>query len=203
VLTALFARGVRGGPYEGRGQVVDVALAEACLAMLESVIPDYDATGLVRQPSGTRLDGLAPSNLCHCADDRWLIITANQDTVFPAAVQRDGPRRPRHRPPVRHAHRAGPQPGRDRRDRRRLGRAARRGHLTKVLEDAGVVVGPVNTVADVVANPQFQAEQPLPRRRSEQAPRPQLTSPQDTARTHALCRWPRDRAAHLHPTTAG
>jgi formyl-CoA transferase len=76
-LAALHRRGVTG-----RGQVVDVALTESCLAIQESTIPDYDAGGVVRGPSGTRLEGIAPSNIYRSADDSWVVIAANQDTVF-------------------------------------------------------------------------------------------------------------------------
>lgn len=67
---------------EGSGQVIDVSLVESCFAMLESVVPEYAATGAIRQPSGTGLTGLAPSNLFQSADGKWVIIAANQDTVF-------------------------------------------------------------------------------------------------------------------------
>ncbi|WP_201359556.1 CoA transferase, partial [Mycobacterium paraintracellulare] len=65
-----------------RGQVVDVALTESCLAVQESTIPDYDVGGVVRGPSGTRLEGIAPSNIYRSADGSWVVIAANQDTVF-------------------------------------------------------------------------------------------------------------------------
>jgi formyl-CoA transferase len=78
VLLALLAR-ERG---TAAGQVVDVALTESCLAVSESSIPDYDRGGVARQPSGTRLTGVAPSNLYCTADGRWLVIAANQDSVF-------------------------------------------------------------------------------------------------------------------------
>jgi formyl-CoA transferase len=155
VLTALYALDHADGA--GRGQVVDVALADACLAMLESVIPDYSATGLVRQPSGTRLEKLAPSNLYLCADARWLIIAANQDTVFArlcAAMDRpDLTTDPRFADHVARG---------DHQDEIDAIVAAwsvqyEADALTKILEEAGVVVGPVNTVSDVVENPQFRA----------------------------------------------
>ena len=62
--------------------MVDAALTEACLAIQESTIPDYDAGGVVRGPSGTRLEGIAPSNIYRTADASWVVIAANQDTVF-------------------------------------------------------------------------------------------------------------------------
>ena len=76
-LAALYRRTVTG-----EGQVVDAALTEACLAVQESTIPDYDAGGVVRGPSGTRLEGIAPSNIYRSADGSWVVIAANQDTVF-------------------------------------------------------------------------------------------------------------------------
>ncbi|MFC4950475.1 CaiB/BaiF CoA transferase family protein [Pseudonocardia sp. GCM10023141] len=157
VLTALLARERPGG----RGQVVDVSLAESCLAMLESTIPDFSATGLVRGPGGTRLEGLAPSNLYRCADDRWLIIAANQDTVFArlcAAMDRDDlvtdPRFATHTARGRNQ---------DAIDAIVAEWAARHdtAMLTAILESAGVVVGPVNTVAEVVDDPQFRARDML------------------------------------------
>lgn len=161
VLTALYARDSPGGTHPGRGQVVDVSLAESCLALLESAIPDYSATGLVRGPGGTRLDGLAPSNLYRCADDRWLVIAANQDTVFRrlcTAMGRDDlPDDPRF---ATHVAR-----GRHQDEIDAIVAEWAAGHdadaLTEVLESAGVVVGPVNTVADVVEDPQFRARDML------------------------------------------
>ena len=76
-LAALYRRTVTG-----EGQVVDAALTESCLAVQESTIPDYDVGGVVRGPSGTRLEGIAPSNIYPTADGSWVVIAANQDTVF-------------------------------------------------------------------------------------------------------------------------
>ena len=76
-LAALYRRTVTG-----EGQIVDAALTESCLAIQESTIPDYDVGGVVRGPSGTRLEGIAPSNIYRTADGSWVVIAANQDTVF-------------------------------------------------------------------------------------------------------------------------
>ncbi|MGC7268647.1 CoA transferase, partial [Mycobacteroides abscessus subsp. abscessus] len=76
-LAALYRRSVTG-----EGQVVDTALTESCLAIQESTIPDYDVGGVVRGPSGTRLEGIAPSNIYQSANGSWVVIAANQDTVF-------------------------------------------------------------------------------------------------------------------------
>ncbi len=66
----------------GRGQVVDSTLYEATLAMMESLVTEYAATGYVRERSGSKLPGIAPSNVYPCADGQMVLIAANQDTVF-------------------------------------------------------------------------------------------------------------------------
>ena len=78
VLAALYHREAHGGA----GQVVDVSLVEACFAMTESVVTEYAALGAVRGASGTNLAGIAPSNLFRSRDDKWVVIAANQDTLF-------------------------------------------------------------------------------------------------------------------------
>jgi formyl-CoA transferase len=158
VMMALLAR-ERGTTVSG--QVVDVALTESCLALLESSIPDYDQGGIVREPSGTRLTGIAPSNLYQSADGRWMVIAANQDTVFARLCAAMG--RPELARDERfHSHRAR---GRNQDEIDAIVAEWARQHdadkLTKILEDAGVVVGPVNTVAEVVQDPQFQARDML------------------------------------------
>ena len=65
----------------GEGQVVDSALYEAVLQVMESLVPDYSEFGYVRERSGSVLPGIAPSNVYTCKDGDFL-IGANQDTVF-------------------------------------------------------------------------------------------------------------------------
>jgi formyl-CoA transferase len=79
ILLALVWRATGGN---GRGQVVDVALTEACFAMLESAVPEFDRLGVSRGPSGTGLAGIVPSNIFRSRDDRWVVIAANVDNVF-------------------------------------------------------------------------------------------------------------------------
>ena len=119
---ALAALYRRTSPARGRWSTRP--LTEACLAVQESTIPDYDVGGVVRGPSGTRLEGIAPSNIYRTADGSWVVIAANQDTVFRRLCARDGATRARHRRPVRRPRRARPQPGRAGQDHRRPGRAA-------------------------------------------------------------------------------
>ena len=65
----------------GEGQVVDSALYESVLQVMESLVPDYSEFGYVRERSGSVLPGIAPSNVYTCKDGDFL-IGANQDTVF-------------------------------------------------------------------------------------------------------------------------
>lgn len=75
-LAALHAR-----ERTGKGQVVDSALYEAVLQVMESVVPEYQVSGHVRERSGSVLPGIAPSNVYACKDGDYL-IGANQDAVF-------------------------------------------------------------------------------------------------------------------------
>ncbi len=75
-LAALHAR-----ETTGRGQVVDSALYEAVLQVMESLIPEYDAMGIIRQRSGSVLPGIAPSNVYPCADGEYM-IGGNGDAIF-------------------------------------------------------------------------------------------------------------------------
>jgi formyl-CoA transferase len=77
VLTALYHRKVNGG----QGQVIDVALTEAVLNVMESLIPEYSAFGAVREPAGSALPGIAPSNAYRCTDG-VVLIAGNGDSIF-------------------------------------------------------------------------------------------------------------------------
>jgi formyl-CoA transferase len=66
----------------GRGQVVDSAIYEAVLAMMESLIPEFTVAGYARERTGPILPNVAPSNVYPCKDDESVLIAANQDTVF-------------------------------------------------------------------------------------------------------------------------
>eukprot|EP00854_Cymbomonas_tetramitiformis_P028852 gene28852-35832_t len=97
VLIALLSGGGRRGSETlatgpPRGQVVDVAIFESVFNMLESVIPEYDRLGVIRQPSGSTITGVVPSNTYLCADKRWVVIGGNGDSIFKrlmTAVGRD------------------------------------------------------------------------------------------------------------------
>lgn len=66
----------------GRGQIVDSSIYESVLGLMESLIPDWTLGGVQRERTGAILPKIAPSNVYPTKDGQWLIIAANQDTVF-------------------------------------------------------------------------------------------------------------------------
>ncbi len=79
VMLALYQRDARGGK---EGQLIDLALYEAMFNLSESLLPEYDAFGSVRQPAGGALPGITPSNAYLCADGSSLLIAGNGDSIF-------------------------------------------------------------------------------------------------------------------------
>ncbi len=82
VLMALYHRKVNGG----QGQVIDVALNEAVFNVMESLVPEYSAFGAIREPAGSALPGIAPSNAYRCADG-VVLIAGNGDSIFKRLMQ--------------------------------------------------------------------------------------------------------------------
>ena len=66
----------------GRGQVIDVALYEAVFNCMESLLPEYSAFGAVREAAGSALPGIAPSNAYLCADGGYALVAGNGDSIF-------------------------------------------------------------------------------------------------------------------------
>ncbi|MET0995834.1 MAG: CoA transferase, partial [Mycobacterium sp.] len=149
-LAALYRRTVTG-----EGQIVDAALTESCLAVQESTIPDYDVGGVVRGPSGTRLEGIAPSNIYPTADGSWVVIAANQDTVFRRLCAAMG--QPELATDDRFVNHVARGRNQDEIDKIIAAWAAQRqpGDIIATLGAAGVISGPINTVAEVVNDPQL------------------------------------------------
>lgn len=77
VLLALYHRKVNGG----QGQVVDVALYESVFNCMESLLPEFSVFGAVREPSGSALPGIAPSNAYACSDGT-VLVAGNGDSIF-------------------------------------------------------------------------------------------------------------------------
>lgn len=66
----------------GLGQEIDVALYESVFAMMESLLPEFDASGQVREPSGSALPGITPSNAYRCQGGDYVLIAGNGDSIF-------------------------------------------------------------------------------------------------------------------------
>ena len=80
VIGAMFALEARR--KTGKGQVVDVALYEAVFSVMESMLPEFDAFGAVRERTGSILPGIAPTSAYRCSDDTFVLIAGNGDSIF-------------------------------------------------------------------------------------------------------------------------
>ncbi|TXI94758.1 MAG: CoA transferase [Aquabacterium sp.] len=160
VLLALQARQAsisRDAP-KGLGQVVDVALYESVFNCMESLLPEYSAFGAVRQPAGSALPGIAPSNAYPCVDG-MVVIGGNGDSIFKRlmiAIGRDDlatdPQLTRNPGRVARVAEIDAAIG--------LWTQARRvEQVLAVLNAASVPVGRIYTAADIAADPHFQARE--------------------------------------------
>ncbi|MDY3330499.1 MAG: CoA transferase [Pelistega sp.] len=86
VIGVLLALRERDKP-DGKGQVIDVALYESVFNMMESLIPEYDFFNEIRQPAGSSLPGITPSNAYLCADNKYALIAGNGDSIFKRLMQ--------------------------------------------------------------------------------------------------------------------
>jgi len=150
---ALRHREVNGG----KGQVVDVALYEAVFAMMESMVPEFDFFGFIRERTGNIMPGITPSNTHQTRDGKFVAIGANGDAIFARCMRAIG------RPDLASDAELASNAGRDlRRDELygAIDRWAADNDSSAVLEAlnaAGVPVSQVYSVADMFADPQFLA----------------------------------------------
>lgn len=153
IVMALYAR-EKGN---ASGQVVDVALYEAMFNLMEGVVPEFSGAGVVREPSGTTVTGIVPTNTYRCGDGRYVVIGGNGDSIFKRLMAAVGRK--------------------DLADDARLatnaGRVEHELEIDKVLacwclenssvqvldilEEHRVPAGPIYNVADMMADPHFQA----------------------------------------------
>jgi crotonobetainyl-CoA:carnitine CoA-transferase CaiB-like acyl-CoA transferase len=157
VLLALYARDVRGES----GQVIDASITDACFAMTESSVLEFEKTGFVREPTGPRLPRIAPSNVYRSKDGKWVVIAANHDTLWRRLATLMGR----------------PELGEDPRYADHNARGAREdeldvlisawavqytaAELDEMMEEAGVVCAPVYSAADIYADPYFRERELL------------------------------------------
>ncbi|GIL40525.1 CaiB/BaiF CoA transferase family protein [Roseiterribacter gracilis] len=156
-MMAIHARG-----RTGRGQVVDSAIYEAVLAMMESLVSEYDKTGYMRERTGATLPKVAPSNVYPCSDGT-VLIAGNQDNVFRRLAQGIGQ----------------PELATDPRFATHVERGERQAELdaiiaawTKlhtidqviaVMNDSGVPAGKIYRPSDMMDDPHFKAREAIVR----------------------------------------
>jgi formyl-CoA transferase len=152
---ALFARERAEVPLPQR--VIDVALNESVLSVMESLVPDYLAYGVTRERVGGRMEGIAPSNAYPCADGTSIIVAGNGDSIFQRYMQTID------RPDLAADPDLQTNAGRWRR-REELDAAIGqwtiqydRDDALKLLDDAGVPSGPIYTAKDICADEQYEA----------------------------------------------
>ncbi|MBP8307277.1 MAG: CoA transferase [Burkholderiaceae bacterium] len=141
----------------GQGQVIDVALFEAVFNCMESLLPEYSAFGAVREPAGSALPGIAPSNAYRCADGGYALIAGNGDSIFKRLMSTIG-RDDLGRDPA-----LADNSGRVARVAEidtAIGAWAAQRTVTEVLtalDAAAVPAGRIYTIADIAADPHYQA----------------------------------------------
>ncbi|WP_339846557.1 CaiB/BaiF CoA-transferase family protein [uncultured Halopseudomonas sp.] len=141
----------------GEGQVVDVALYEAVFAMMESMVPEFDVMGFVRERSGNIMPGITPSSIHSCADGKAVQIGANGDAIFKRLM------RCINRPDLAEDPELADNAGRDtRRDEiygviDRWAGALSQAEVLDILTNADVPASRIYSVADMFTDPQFLA----------------------------------------------
>lgn len=152
---ALFQRERVKVPVEQR--VIDVALNESILSVMESLVPDYLAYGVTRKRVGGRMEGIAPSNAYPCADGASIIVAGNGDAIFQRFMQTIG--RPDLAADADLASNAGRWKRRDELDEAiaQWSSTLGRDEALKLLDEAGVPSGPIFTAADICDDAQYEA----------------------------------------------
>lgn len=152
ILLALFER-----QASDKGQVVDVALYESVFNLLEGVIPEFDGAGVIREPSGSTVTGIVPTNTYRCADRKFVVIGGNGDSIFKRLMVAAG------RPDMAENPDMATNAGRVENEAAiddaldSWCRSLPSDHILSILEDARVPSGPIYSVADMMQDPHFQA----------------------------------------------
>ncbi len=142
---------------QGDGQVVDVSLAESVFNVMESLVPEYAMLGHVRERSGGALPGIAPSNTYPTADGGYVVIAGNSDPIFKRLMNAIGRADLGDDPAF--AHNDGRAAQSDLLDGAISAWSTQRPieEVLRVLEAAEVPAGRIYSVADIVADPHYQA----------------------------------------------
>lgn len=140
-----------------QGQVVDVALFESVFNLLEAVIPEFDGAGEIRQPAGSTVTGIVPTNTYRCADGKYVIIGGNGDSIFKRLMTTAA------RPDLAEDPRLAKNPGRVENEAEIDGAIEAwcatlpSPEVLEKLEANRVPCGPIYSAADMMADPHFQA----------------------------------------------
>jgi crotonobetainyl-CoA:carnitine CoA-transferase CaiB-like acyl-CoA transferase len=142
---------------QGDGQIVDVSLVESVFNLMESLVPEYDMLGHVRERSGGALPGIAPSNTYPTADGAYVVIAGNSDPIFKRLMQAIG--RPDLGEAPEFAHNDGRAAQSDMLDGAISAWSSSLpiDDVLQALEQAEVPAGRIYNVADIVADPHYQA----------------------------------------------
>jgi crotonobetainyl-CoA:carnitine CoA-transferase CaiB-like acyl-CoA transferase len=153
IVMALYNRDARGGS----GQVIDVALYEAVLNLMEGMIPEYDKAGVKREREGMRLTGIVPSGTYPCADGSYIVIGANGDSIFKRFMTAIG--RADLAGDARLASNEGRSKHIDEIDEAIAAWTKRRAatEALKILSEADVPSGPIYSAAEMLADAHYQA----------------------------------------------
>jgi crotonobetainyl-CoA:carnitine CoA-transferase CaiB-like acyl-CoA transferase len=144
-------------PGCGEGQVIDVALYESVFNLMEGVVPEYDGAGVVREPSGTTVTGIVPTNTFLCDDGKYVVIGGNGNSIYKRLMAAAGRSDMAENPAM--AENAGRIEHEDEIDEALALWCASHSsvHIINTLEEEGVPVGPIYSVEDMMVDPQYQA----------------------------------------------
>jgi formyl-CoA transferase len=139
------------------GQVVDVALYESIFAVMESLVPEYDAYNVVRQRTGNLLPGIAPSNAYPCQGGKWVVIGGNADAIYKRLMQAID--RPDLAEDPRFQHNPGRWEHHEFLDQVIAAWTSERTleEVMSVMVEVGVPAGPIYDAMDIVEDPHFHA----------------------------------------------
>ena len=140
-----------------QGQVIDVALYESVFNITESLLPEYDAQGAIRERSGSTLPGIAPSNLYPCRDGAYVLIAGNADALFKRLMSAIGREDLRDDPAL--AHNDGRAAQMERIDEAIAAWTSRlaQTEVLEAMEKAEVPAGRIYTAADIAGDPHYAA----------------------------------------------
>ncbi|AXX51399.1 CaiB/BaiF CoA-transferase family protein [Acinetobacter baumannii] len=145
----------------GNGQIVDVSLAESVFNIMESVVPEYDLHGFIRERSGGSLPGIAPSNTYRTKDNAFVVIAGNSDPIFKRLMHVIGREDLANRPEFEHNDGRAQQSDLLDAAIESWSRQHSIDEVLQQLEQAEVPSGRIYSVADIVNDPHFNARDML------------------------------------------